>query len=541
MKLVTSAQMRTLEEKAAQRGITTELLMENAGLAVAQEARRLLANGEARRFLVLVGPGNNGGDGLVAARHLADWGATVEVYSVRRRGPDDRNEAQLIERNVPVLAADEDPDYRQLQQALEHADVVIDALLGTGVSRPITGVIADILDRLQRTLETARDSAPREEPLTPRVLAVDLPSGLNADTGAVDPHTVRADVTVALGFAKVGTHLPPGSFYIGQERVVDIGLPAEFAAELPVELLRDAWVHRSLPPRPDDANKGTFGKLLVVAGSSNYVGAPALCCWGAYRVGTGLVTLACLESLHPILAAKLTETTFLLLPDTAGGHLSGDTASLILRALRDYDVLLIGPGIGTEPVTQAFLHIVLFNLYETGIRAAVVDADGLNALARSPGWWEQVHVPLVVTPHPGEMARLTGMTVKEIQANRLTVALRYAAQWGVTLILKGANTVIAAPDGQARLSPFANAALASAGTGDILAGAVAGLLCQGLEPFDAAACGVYIHGMAGQHLRDELGAAGLLASDLLPVLPRVLKQLRGGDRPLPPDRPLRRD
>lgn len=524
MKLVTSAQMRLLEQKAADRGITTEMLMENAGLAVAQEAWLLLTSVEGRRVLVLVGPGNNGGDGMVAARHLHDWGAEVKVYTVRRRGPADKNEAQLVERQVPLIAASEDPNYRALETALADAELVVDALLGTGVTRPIEGSIAAILDRLRQA--TAR-------PLPLQVLAVDLPSGINADTGAVDPHTVPATATAALGFAKAGTHMTPAREYIGQESVLDIGFPQEFADDLPIELLDQPWARATLPRRPADANKGTFGRVLVVAGSLNYTGAPALCCWGAYRVGAGLVTLACLESLRPILAAKLTETTFLPLPDVARGHLTVDAATDVLRALHTYDVLLIGPGLGLEPVTQTFLRLVLFHVHETGIRAAVVDADGLNALARTPEWWQQVRCPLVLTPHPGEMARLTGLSIAEIQADRLGTASRFAATWNQVVVLKGANTVIAAPDGRLRLSPFANPALASAGTGDVLAGAIAGFLSQGLDPFAAAACGVYIHGLAGELVREELGSAGLLATDLLPALPQAMKRVRGEGRPKP--------
>jgi NAD(P)H-hydrate epimerase len=526
VKLVTTAQMRQLEQRSAEAGVSTEVLMENAGLAVAQEAWLLLTTLEERRILVLVGPGNNGGDGMVAAWRLHEWGARVEVYTVRRRGPSDRNEARLVESGVPLTAADDDPQFRHLESALAQAELVIDALLGTGVSRPIEGVIAEVLARLRQALN---------RPFPPQVLAVDLPSGVNADTGAVDPHTAPATVTAALGFAKVGCHMMPALEYCGHESVLDIGLPKDAAADLPIELLDDRWVRQALPRRPNDANKGTFGKLFVIAGSINYVGAPVLCSLGAYRVGAGLVTLGCPASLHAVFAAKLTEATFAPLPDRGTGRLAGDALSAIMQALQGYDIVLIGPGLGADPQTLALVRSLLSHIQDAGIRAVVVDADALNALAQAGDWPQSVRVPLVMTPHPGEMGRLTGRTAREIQLDRLTTVMHYGAAWRQVIVLKGANTVVAGPSGEIALSPFANAALAVAGTGDVLAGAIAGFLCQGLEPFAAAACGVYVHGAAGELARAELGSAGLLASELLPLLPQVMKRLRGERRADAPD------
>lgn len=249
------------------------------------------------------------------------------------------------------------------------------------------------------------------------------------------------------------------------------------------------------------------------------------------------MTLACPPALHGPLAAKLTETTFMPLTELRQGYFEADAASSVLRALRGYDVLLVGPGLGAEPPTQALVRALLSHVHESGITAGVVDADGLNALSQTTNWWDQVSIPLILTPHPGEMARLAGSTVNEVQSNRLEFAGRFAAEWNQTICLKGANTVVAAPDGRIGLSPFANPALASAGTGDVLAGAIAGFLCQGLGPFEAAACGVYVHGLAGEHVRTDLGSAGLLASDLLPALPLAMKQIRGENKPGPKNPP----
>jgi len=518
MKLVTTDLMRGLEQGAEAQGVTVPMLMENAGLAVAQEVWLLLGTVADRAVLVLAGPGNNGGDGLVAARHLHEWGAKVEVYLLKPRDPEkDEVYRQVVERSIPQRTAGEDTGFAALEEALSRAEVVVDALLGTGRMRPIEGDLAEILRRL---------AAARHNALPPQILAVDLPTGVDGDSGAADPLCVAADVTVALGHSKVGLHTLPGSQYAGRIEVVDIGIPRDLSQGIPIELMTDAWARALLPARPLAANKGTFGKALVVAGSVNYVGAASLACLAAGRVGAGLVTLACPQTIYPIMAAKLVESTFLTLPDPEG-FLTAEASHPVLQALaQGYSALLVGPGLGQSAYVRAFMRQLLPALPE-GLRAVVIDADGLNALAGSDAWWEGLRVPAIVTPHPGEMSRLTEQPVADIQADRLGVALHQAARWGVTVILKGAHTVVAYPDGRARISPFANPALASGGTGDVLAGAVAGLVAQGLEPFDAAALGVYLHGRAGEKVRRELGEAGLLAGDLLPNLPLVIKEIGG--------------
>jgi len=533
MKLVTVAEMQAAERES---GVPIPQLMESAGLAVAQEAWLLLGELAERRILVLCGPGNNGGDGLVAARHLKDWGADVIVALLKPR-EDDPNLTQLTERETPTITLTDDAAWKRLDEALGGAELVIDALLGTGRAREIEGDLAALLDRL-------RDARARRLP--PRLLAVDLPTGLDADTGAADPHTVAADHTVTFQWSKIGLHVLPGAAFAGRVEVVDIGIPtttgralspADEAPAPSTELMTDRWASELLPERPPDAHKGTFGSALVVAGSTNYIGAAYLACMGAYRAGAGIVTLACARSIYPILAAKLTETTFEPLDDHEG-LLSAQVVHDVHRTLTDraYRALLIGPGIGQGGYPQAFLKALLPMLTPhgpgsepggDGLHALVLDADALNNLSRIDNWPALLHVPTIITPHPGELSRLTGLPVPEIQANRLAVARRFAAEWNVTLVLKGANTIIAAPDGAARISPFANPALASGGTGDVLAGVIAGLVAQRVPPFEAAGLGVYLHALAAEHLRRDLGSAGAIAGDLLPLLPRVMKDLRG--------------
>ncbi len=516
MKLVTVAEMQEAERRA---GVPVAQLMENAGLAVAQEAWLLLGELADRRILVLAGPGNNGGDGLVASRHLKEWGADVGAYLLTARGEDDAVFATTVAAGVPVTLAEEDAKagYKGLDEVLAAADLVIDALLGTGRARPIEGALAAVLARLAKA---------RQRALPPRLLAVDLPTGLDADTGAVDPHCVPADETVALGWSKVGLHTLPGPQCAGRVEVVEIGIAKELESGLRTELMTDRWARSALPERPAAAHKGTFGSALVVAGSPRYIGAAYLACMGALRLGAGIVTLACARTVYPIVASKLTEATFEPLADEEG-YLSAEAAHGVRQALsRGYEALLVGPGLGQEAYVTAFLRSLLPGLESDQLRGVVIDADGLNNLSKIEGWWKELRVPAVVTPHPGELSRLTGMTVEEIQSNRLSVARGCAGEWGVTVALKGANTVMASPDGRARLSPFANPGLATGGTGDVLAGAIAGLIAQGLEPFEAASLGVYLHGLAGELVRGELGSAGMVAGDLLPALPRAIRSIR---------------
>jgi NAD(P)H-hydrate epimerase len=515
VKLATVAEMQWAEREC---GVPVPELMENAGLAVAQEAWLMLGELADRKILVLAGPGNNGGDGLVAARHLKDWGADVSIVMLKARGEDDANLKALIERDVPVVIVEDSGQMGALDEALAGAELVVDALLGTGTARPIEGTLAEVLDRLREA---------RSRRLPPRLLAVDLPTGLDADTGATDLHTVPADETVALGWSKVGLQTLPGAQFAGRVEVVDIGIPAVHGEAIQTELMTSTWARATLPPRPMDAHKGTFGSALVVAGSPQYVGAAALSCTGALRVGTGIVTLACARSIYPMLASKLTETTFEPLEDK-DGQLSAQEAYAVRQALsRGYEALLVGPGLGQAAYVVAFLRALLPTLTPNDVRAIVIDADGLNNLAKIDGWWEMPGIPAIITPHPGELSRLAGLDTAEIQRDRLAAASKYAAEWRLTVVLKGANTVVATPEGRARISPFANPGLASGGTGDVLAGAITGLIAQGVEPFEAASLGVYLHGLAGELVRRDLGDAGMLAGDVAAALPRAIKELRG--------------
>ncbi len=508
--------MRQVEQDCATIGISTSVLMENAGKAVAEEVRKILGTLDQKRILILIGPGNNGGDGLVAARHLHDWGAMVSLYLFSQRPPDDPNLKLVQERGITYADITQDENLGKLNELLLSTDTIIDALFGTGKSRPLRGAFLQALSTVSR----ARKKQP-----SLHVIALDLPSGLDADTGAVDPACLFADYTITLGFPKPGLFNSPGKERVGKLTVVDIGIPPYLAERANSELLSNEWAWSALPKRPLEANKGSFGRVLVVAGSINYIGAAYLACSGAIRVGAGLVTLATPISLQPILAAKLTEVTYLPLPESRRGIISPGATKLIHQQLNQYDVLLLGCGLGQSRPAIKFIGTTLLK-EEVTLPPLVLDADALNTLAKIPNWWLQLPFDAILTPHPGEMARLVGISVDEVQQDRQGIAKRVALDWKKTIVLKGANTVIATSDGQSRISPIANPGLASAGTGDVLSGAIAGLLAQGLSLFDAAALGVYLHSEAGEMVRAKLGDAGMIASDLLPALPQAIKQLR---------------
>ena len=514
MKIVTAAQMRAIEALSEESGVSTDSLMENAGLAVARIARRVVGSIVGAKVVVLIGPGNNGGDGLVTARHLQRWGARVTAYLCRDRDTDDPKLANAQHAGVRIVRASDDPRLAGLKTELGSAHLVVDAILGTGRARPISGVLEAILKSLSDVRAAKSDSC---------LLAVDLPTGLDCDTGEVDPACVAADVTVALGYPKRGHMGFPGASFTGRLEIADIGLPDGLDGDVRLGLMTNDWARSALPGRPADSHKGTFGRAMIVAGSRHFLGAAYLAAVAAGRVGAGLVTIAIPESLVSSIAPRAVEPTFLPLPESSTGMVSSDAAGAILGSLDGYSALLVGCGLGQAQETRSMVEGLLLSGSE--LPPAVVDADGLNTLARIPEWWERWPSSAVLTPHPGEMSRLTGDTGG---SSRLDSALAAAARWNKTVVLKGAHTVVAHPDGAAMLSPFANPALATAGTGDVLAGTIVGLLAQRATLEDAAQLGVYLHALAGERVCGEIGNTGVLASDLLPALPRAIRDLRRG-------------
>ncbi len=544
IKLFTVNEMRAAEKAADAAGHSYAQMMEMAGWRVAEaiEQRHDVAN---RQALVLVGPGNNGGDGLVAGRYLAEAGARVAFYLLKSRAAaEDDNMARVEAMGLEVLSADYDPRFRALHHRLQTADILIDALLGTGVSRPIEGLPAELLRQVHQVVAEKRRAvnnrpalisvaappvAPEDAAAAeswPVVVAVDCPSGLNCDTGELDPLAIPADLTVTFAGPKRGHFKFPGAAACGELVVADIGIDPELpvVAAVPVELATSELARRTLPRRPPDGHKGTFGTALIASGSIRYWGAPALAARGAFRSGVGLVTLAVPQRLRPALAGQFPEATYPAVTDT--DLLGISTANLLLSSLRDYKAILIGPGLGEA---GSFLGAMLDGLCEPGEGQApplVVDADGLNQLAGMDDWQKRLPPNTVLTPHPGEMARLTGRPLSALlDEDRIDLAREKAAEWGHVIVLKGAYTVIAAPAGRATLLPFANPILAVGGSGDVLAGILVGLLAQGLEPYKAAVLAGYLHGAAGELARDYWGDSGLLAGELADWVSHVRRAL----------------
>ncbi|MBN1176767.1 MAG: NAD(P)H-hydrate dehydratase [Dehalococcoidales bacterium] len=513
MKIVTAEQIRQIDRECIEGGMPQSTLMENAGKAVAEETRSALGPMNRQNILCLVGAGNNGGDGLVAARYLHEWGAKVSVYLCSQRKADDENLKLAREHNITCIEADDDKNLKKYNDLLAKATCVIDALLGTGRMRPLEGIFKQVLEKA--------NAIKAKRKLT--MVAVDLPSGMDANTGAIDPACPQADVTVTLALPKLGHYSFPGAERVGRLKIADIGIPRSLASSVMTELLTADWAREKLPARPLNANKGTFGKALVIAGSVNYIGSAYLACSGAMRVGAGLVTLAIAASLQPIVASKLTEATYLPLPESPTGHISAEAVEIIMQNHSQYKALLIGCGLGQSPSTTECIASLLS---EKRLPALVLDADALNTLSQTPEWWKLFPGDAILTPHPGEMSRLCGLSIDEIQSDRIGIARKYAAAWNKTIVLKGGYTIVAGPDGYCRVSPYAHPGVATAGSGDVLAGVITGMAAQGLPLADAAGLGVRVGGEASEIVSNLLGDAGIIASDLLTALPVAIKQLK---------------
>ncbi|MEJ5312040.1 MAG: NAD(P)H-hydrate dehydratase [Anaerolineae bacterium] len=555
MRILSVSEMRALESTADMAGYSYAQMMEQAGRSVAVAMVQRLSPLRGRRVLVLVGPGNNGGDGLVAARMLHESGAQVTAYLTGKRDPEqDAVFKQAQASGVTIVHAQDDPQYETLIRLTSQTHAILDSLLGTGSNPPLRGIIAEVLRNVKAGLAqiapdplTPLNRPPKPAASRPLIVAVDGPSGLDFDSGDIDPLALKAHLTVTFAAPKWGHFTLPGAEYVGELLVADIGIPRH--VEIPSKgtaIAAPETVRQWLPVRSLDAHKGTFGKALIVGGSVNYTGAALLAATAAVRAGTGLVTLAIPSILHPAIVPALPEVIYILLPHTLGvvdGHAMAPLAEKLGGGNAPaYSAMLVGPGLSHTPETVAFVRRLLG--LETGKRNAgfiptegkltgeppslpplVMDADGLNILSDIPDWYKVLPPGTILTPHPGEMARLTGKTTAEVQAERLRIAQTSAAAWGHIVVLKGAFTIVAAPDGRTMLIPFANPGLASAGTGDVLAGTIVALRAQGVEAFQAAVAGAYLHGLAGEIVRERLGTVGMTASDVVRALPEAIQKI----------------
>ena len=505
--ILTPAEAAALDRASQARGVTTATLMENAGREVARSAAAVAGGLYGTRAVVVCGKGNNGGDGLVAARHLARWGSRVTVLMLEAaedlREPADVNFARLAETDVRIR-----PFSRSLlSRELARADVAIDAIFGTGFRGFPEEDWADAIDGLNE------GGVP--------VVAVDIPSGVNGETGAVEGEAVWADVTVSFGAAKCGVILLPGAERAGIVEVVDIGFPADLVTS-ELWLVEEADVAALLPTRAIETHKRETGVALVVAGSRLMTGAACLTAAAASRVGAGLVQVAVPESILPVVQSVVREATFLALPETPEGTVAPEATAVLAERLAAADALALGPGMTTNPVTAAWIR----GLVASTPVPTVLDADGLNAFAGRASELASRRADLVLTPHTGEFARLSGGTAREIAADRVGHVRKLAAESEATVLLKGTRTLVGTPDGQVRVNPTGGPYLATGGTGDVLTGAIAGLLARGLPPADAASAAAFLHGRAGALAAARAGEA-TTAGDVLEQLAEALREVHG--------------
>lgn len=518
MKVVTAKTMQKLDHRTiADIGIPGIVLMEIAGRGAAACLVNYFPLAQVGRVTVLAGPGNNGGDGYVIARRLSVLGAEVQIILLAERKKvtgDALINLEVAEKlGIPIHEWIGDDNLGDLDLLLKRSDVIVDALLGTGLSKPVKGIFARVID-----LVNASDAY---------VLAVDLPSGLSADTGNPLGRAVQADLTVTFGLPKVAHVSYPGLDYCQDVEVVDIGIPTSVIQQEKIncELIEPKQViGRMAHPRPAASHKGIFGHLLVLAGSEGMTGASVLTTRAAACVGAGLVTLGLPKGIAASVEPRLLNSMTLRLPQTKSGSFSAAAAALAIKALKSRDALALGPGLSTDTGTGRFVQAVLSG----SDRPAVVDADALNLLAKNIETLIDRKAPTILTPHPGEMARLLKTSIAKVQTDRLSAASRLARKTGAVVVLKGAVTVTVEPSGQAYFNQSGNPGLATGGSGDVLTGMIGGFLAQGIPPFEAAVDAVYLHGLAADRVLERTGMRAMVAGDLLAELPEMFAEIEDG-------------
>jgi NAD(P)H-hydrate epimerase len=532
MRLVSVTQMIELEKQAVQTGLSYDQMMANAGKGLADWVHQHYSTSGKRCVTGLVGPGNNGGDTLIALTHLSKLGWNARAYLVKAREPQAEIMLDFDQSGGSAVAFSADINFSQLKDWLRDTDILLDGILGTGIKLPLRGEAKEVLLFINDTK-------------TPAVtIAVDCPSGVDCDSGEASNVCIRADHTICMAAVKQGLLQFPAFQYTGELHVVDIGLPEDLPGweEIRGEVITAERVNSFLPERPLDGHKGTFGTCLVIAGSVPYCGAVILTCEAAYRTGAGLVLAAVTQSVYNVVAGHVPETTWLILPDADGG-ISKDSAPVVIDYLKQKSVIVLGPGWGTgESVGQFFRDLLSqpkgkhfqhdsderVGKHRSYSPPLVIDADALKLLVGFPDWSDKIPSGSVLTPHPGEMSVLTGETVEFIQENRLNMAVQYAREWGHSVVLKGACTVVADPGGDFAAIPLATPALATAGTGDVLAGMIGGLMAQGVRGYHSACAAAWLHARAGILAAESFGSdRGVMARDVLDNLRFVFNKKTG--------------
>jgi len=517
MNIVTASEIQGMDRATIQEfGIPGRVLMENAGRGAVRSFLEVFGDRSGRRIGVAAGRGNNGGDGFVMARYLAQRGLAVTVFLLadpRIIGGDAAaNLALLHPLGVPVVEVPTADVLEAQQSLLAQQEIWIDAIFGTGLNAEVRGLYGQVID----FINTSRRP----------VFAVDIPSGLSADTGQILGRAIRADATATFACAKVGHLLYPGAGLTGRLFVVDIGIPPRIARQIGAsqQLLTASEIRDTLAPRAADAHKGTCGHLLVIAGGTGKTGAAVMTAKSAMRAGAGLVTLGLPASLAPSVEPRLLEVMTAPLAESQPGILGAAALTAVEQLYPGKGCLAIGPGLGTAEATARLVRAVV-----RGCPAPVViDADALNILAETPQVFDEIRSPLILTPHPGEMARLLGSTTAAVQADRPAAVRTLAVRYGICVVLKGARTVVAAPEGTVWINPGGNAGMASGGMGDVLTGIIAGLAAQGHGPEAAARIGVFLHAAAADRLAERRGPRGFLAGEVMDLLPEVFADLLEG-------------
>ena len=513
MKVATAEQMQELDRKAIEAyRIPGIVLMENAGRGATEVISNTFPDLQKMKIAIVAGKGNNGGDGFVIARYLLNRRISVKVYLLADpkglRGDAETN-FQIFQRmKGEVISVPSSKDYQKVKKELEKFDLLIDAIFGTGLDAEVRGYYREVIDHLN-TLQKP-------------IVAIDIPSGLDANTGKPFGTAVRASLTITFGLPKIGHVISPGLDYVGKLKLVDIGLPKKLVEEERIQtyLLENDEIRGWLStPRRPDTHKGDYGHLLVIAGSVGKTGAAAMACEAAFRIGAGLVTLAIPKSLNAIMEVKLTEVMTEPLPETPKQTLSLRAFSSILRLCENKKAVIIGPGIGTFKETQS----LILKLIKTLNLPIILDADGLTALATQPKTLPTTNRSLILTPHPGEMAKLIRSTPKDVQEDRISISRNFAQSHHVHLVLKGHRSLIATPKGEVFINPTGNPGMASGGTGDVLTGMIGGLICQGFDILQSLQMAVYLHGLAGDEMAQELGEKSLIARDIIEKIPALLQ------------------
>lgn len=514
MKVVTPSQMGRIDRFCIDElGIPGVVLMENAALRVVEETAKCLGTLQGKNVLVFAGKGNNGGDAFAAARHLVNRGTGVRVYALANKnmiaGDAAINLSILEKTGIEVNELTEYDEIDKLRHEFYKADAILDGIFGTGLKGNIEGVASEVIRLINQSGKL--------------VVSIDIPSGINGESGKILGCCVKAHKTVTFGLPKVGLLVHPGCEYTGELVVADISIPGKALEHfnINVNLIDYSLVSNNIPTRFANSSKGDYGKIIIVSGSKGMTGAGCLCASAALRSGAGLVYLAVPSSLMPIYETVVKEAVTVPVEDEGQGYFTGKYADRILKNFENKDIAVLGPGLSlNEGVGD-----VVFEIIKNANIPLIIDADALTLISRNTSILKNLKAGAVLTPHPGEMARLTGIKVEDIQSNRLEVAKEFAVKWGVITVLKGARTIVALPDGTVYINPTGNAGMATGGTGDVLAGIIAALAGQKAKLSDAAVMGVYLHGLAGDRVAASKGEHGLIAGDLVEELPYAMKDL----------------